>query len=76
VVINGNSHHLQLSSFKETNAMTTKATVLLVLKRLALSRSTYKLVGILLVALGFTSGTDAMGWVSTLLCVAVGGCGE
>lgn len=56
--------------------MTTKATVLLVLKRLALSRSTYKLVGILLVALGFTSGTDAMGWVSTLLCVAVGGCGE
>lgn len=53
-----------------------KATVLLVLKRLALSRSTYKLIGILLVALGVTSGSEIMSWVSTLTCVALGGCGE
>lgn len=53
-----------------------KATWLLVVKRLALSRSTYKLVGVLLVAFGVTGGADVMGWVSTILCVAVGGCGE
>lgn len=53
-----------------------KATVLLVLKRLALSKSTYKLLGSLLVALGVLNGSDVMGWVSTLVCVASGGCGE
>lgn len=53
-----------------------KATWLLVLKRLVLSRSTYKLIGVLLVALGVTSGSEVMGWVETLTCVAVGGCGE
>jgi hypothetical protein len=54
-----------------------KATVLiLVIKRLALSRSTYKLIGVLLVTFGVTSGSGVMGWVETLVCVAVGGCGE
>lgn len=53
-----------------------RATWLLVLKRLALSKSTYKLLGILLVAFGITSGTDTMAWVSTLVCVASGGCGD
>ncbi|QXV72595.1 hypothetical protein QAC_48 [Pseudomonas phage QAC] len=53
-----------------------RATVLLVLKRLATSRSTYKLIGLLLVAFGVTSGSDVMGWVSTLVCVASGGCGD
>ncbi|UAV89453.1 hypothetical protein JOR_49 [Pseudomonas phage JOR] len=53
-----------------------RATVLLVLKRLATSRSTYKLIGLLLVAFGATSGSDVMGWVSTLVCVASGGCGD
>ncbi|WGH28310.1 hypothetical protein 10P302A_gene0050 [Pseudomonas phage 10P302A] len=62
---------------KETRLMTVeKATVLLVLKRLALSRSTYKLLGTLLVALGVLKGQDVMGWVETLVCVASGGCGE
>lgn len=50
--------------------------LLLVLKRLALSKSTYKLLGLLLVTLGIGSGTDVMAWVSTLVCVASGGCGD
>lgn len=53
-----------------------KGMVVLVLKRLALSRSTYKLLGLLLVALGATRGNDIMDWVQTLVCVAAGGCGE
>jgi len=53
-----------------------KATVLLVLKRLALSRSTYKLIGLLIVASGFDQGSEVMDWVSTLVCVATGGCAE
>lgn len=53
-----------------------KATVLLVLKRLALSKSTYKLLGALLAALGVLNGPDVLTWVSTLVCVASGGCGE
>jgi hypothetical protein len=53
-----------------------KATVLLVLKRLALSRSTYKLVGLLLVTFGISQGAPVMEWVSTLVCVASGGCGD
>ncbi|WYW04250.1 hypothetical protein Kallioja_00052 [Pseudomonas phage vB_PpuP-Kallioja] len=53
-----------------------KATVLLVLKRLALSKSTYKLLGSLLVALGVLNGSDVMNVVQTLVCVASGGCGE
>ena len=53
-----------------------RATVLLVLKRLALSRSTYKLIGLLLVTFGVASGSDVMSWVSTLACVASGGCGD
>lgn len=53
-----------------------KATVLLVLQRLALSRSTYKLVGLLLVTLGVAQGSSVMDWVSTLVCVASGGCGD
>lgn len=53
-----------------------KATVLLVLKRLALSRSTYKLLGLLLVTLGIANGSTTMDWVSTLVCVASGGCGD
>lgn len=53
-----------------------KATWLLVLKRLALSRSTYKLIGLLVVVSGFAQGTDIMSWVSTLVCVATGGCTE
>lgn len=62
---------------KETRLMDVKkATVLLVLKRLALSKSTYKLLGALLAALGVLNGAEAMGWVSTLICVASGGCGE
>ena len=51
-------------------------TVLTVIKRLALSRSTYKLIGLLLVTFGFVQGSDVMSWVSTLVCVASGGCGE
>ena len=47
-----------------------------VLKRLALSKSTYKLIGILLVTFGVVGGSDIMTWVSTLVCVASGGCGE
>lgn len=53
-----------------------KATVLIVLKRLALSRSTYKLIGLLIVASGFAQGAVVMDWVSTLVCVATGGCAE
>lgn len=53
-----------------------KATWLLVLKRLALSRSTYKLIGLLVVVSGVAQGTDIMSWVSTLVCVATGGCTE
>lgn len=53
-----------------------KATVLLVLKRLALSRSTYKLIGLIIVASGFAQGTEYMNWVSTLVCVATGGCSD
>lgn len=53
-----------------------KATVLLVLKRLALSRSTYKLLGLLLALSGIAQGTAVMEWVSTLVCVASGGCGD
>lgn len=53
-----------------------RATVLLVLKRLALSRSTYKLIGLLLVTFGVVSGSDVMIWVSTIVCVASGGCGD
>ncbi|QJD54696.1 hypothetical protein PssvBMR2_gp53 [Pseudomonas phage MR2] len=53
-----------------------KATVLLVLKRLALSRSTYKLIGLLIVATGFAQGSVVMDWVSTLVCVATGGCAD
>lgn len=53
-----------------------KATVLLVLKRLALSRSTYKLTGLLVVASGFAQGSVVMDWVSTLVCVATGGCAD
>ena len=53
-----------------------KATVLLVLKRMALSRSTYKLIGLLVVASGFAQGTVIMDWVSTLVCVASGGCAD
>jgi hypothetical protein len=68
---------IAIPSQRRTQTMTVeKATVLLVLKRLALSRSTYKLLGALIVALGFTSGNDLMGWVSALSCVALGGCGE
>ncbi|QNJ57533.1 membrane protein [Pseudomonas phage PlaquesPlease] len=50
--------------------------VVQVLKRLALSKSTYKLVGLLLVTLGFAKGSDVMGWVSTLVCIGAGGCGD
>ncbi|WYW04494.1 hypothetical protein Mudajogi_00049 [Pseudomonas phage vB_PpuP-Mudajogi] len=53
-----------------------KATVLLVLKRLATSRSTYKLIGLLVVASGFAQGSVVMDWVSTLVCVATGGCAD
>lgn len=53
-----------------------KATVLLVLKRLALSRSTYKLIGLLVVASGFAQGTVIMDLVETLVCVASGGCAD
>ena len=53
-----------------------KATVLIVLKRLATSRSTYKLIGLLIVASGFAQGSTVMTWVSTLVCVATGGCAE
>ena len=53
-----------------------KATVLLVLKRLALSRSTYKLIGILVVASGIAQGSMIMDWVLTLVCSASGGCGD
>lgn len=53
-----------------------KATVLIVLKRLATSRSTYKLIGLLIVASGFAQGSVIMDWVSTLVCVASGGCAE
>lgn len=54
--------------------MITRATWLLVIKRLLTSSSTYKLIGVLLVALGFASGSTVMGYVETLVCVAVGGC--
>jgi hypothetical protein len=53
-----------------------KATVLLVLKRLALSRTTYKLIGLLIVASGVAQGTMVMEWVSTFVCLASGGCAE
>lgn len=53
-----------------------KATVLLVMKRLALSKTTYKLIGTLLVALGVINGGDVMTMVSDLVCVASGGCVE
>ncbi|WYW04396.1 hypothetical protein Kurepalu2_00049 [Pseudomonas phage vB_PpuP-Kurepalu-2] len=53
-----------------------RATVLLVLKRLALSRSTYKLIGLVVVASGIAQGSVIMDWVSTLVCVASGGCGD
>jgi hypothetical protein len=49
-----------------------KATVLLVLKRLALSRTTYKLIGLLVVASGVAQGTMVMEWVSALVCAASG----
>ncbi len=62
---------------KETTTMDVeKATVLLVLKRLALSKTTYKLIGTLLVALGVLNGSDVMNMVSDLVCVASGGCVE
>ncbi|WYW04302.1 hypothetical protein Kompost2_00052 [Pseudomonas phage vB_PpuP-Kompost-2] len=69
------NHQLTLPN-KEKTMTVEKATVLLVLKRLALSRSTYKLLGALLAALGVLNGADVMGWVSTLVCVGSGGCGE
>jgi hypothetical protein len=53
-----------------------KATVLLVLKRLALSRSTYKLVGLLLLAFGLGSGLEVAAWTERVVCMAVGTCGE
>jgi hypothetical protein len=49
-----------------------KATVLIVLKRLALSRTTYKLIGILVVASGVAQGTMLMELVSALICAASG----
>jgi hypothetical protein len=51
-----------------------RETLLLVLKRLALSKSTYKLIGLLIVASGFAQGTPVMEWVSTIVCVMTGGC--
>lgn len=50
-----------------------KATVLIVLKRLALSRTTYKLIGILIVASGIAQGTMIMELVSAVVC-ATSGC--
>lgn len=52
------------------------ATALLVAKRLALSKSTYKLLGMLLVAFGVSKGSDLMVWVSVLVCVATEACGD
>lgn len=51
-------------------------TVLVVIKRLAMSRSTYKLIGLLLVTFGVSNGSELMGWVSALVCVSTGGCGD
>lgn len=48
-------------------------TVLIVIKRLALSRSTYKLIGLLLVTFGVANGSDVTGWVARLVC-AIAGC--
>jgi len=54
--------------------MIARATWLLILKRLFTSASTYRLIGVLLVALGFANGSTVMGYVETLVCVAIGGC--
>lgn len=51
-----------------------RATMLLILKRLALSRSTYKLIGLLFVASGIAQGTMVMDWFETFVCVATGAC--
>lgn len=53
-----------------------KRTSLLVLKRLFTSRSTYKLIGLLLAASGLAAGTDIATAFTGVLCALVGGCGE
>ncbi len=54
--------------------MITRATWVLVLKRLFSSASTYRLIGVLLVAFGVANGSTLMSYVETLVCVAIGGC--
>lgn len=53
-----------------------KATLVLVLKRLFTSRSTYKLIGLLLAASGLMVGSDVLDAVTGTVCALVGGCGE
>lgn len=52
-----------------------RAMILVVLKSLATSRSTYSLIGLVLVLSGFAAGSKLMAAVATTLCVVLGGCG-
>lgn len=65
-----NNHH------KRNQTMDKKATTLLVLKRLFTSRSTYKLLGLLLATSGLLVGSDVWDAFTGTLCAIMGGCGE
>lgn len=56
--------------------MDRKETTLLVLKRLFTSKSTYKLLGLLLATSGLAVGPDVWAAFTGTLCALVGGCGE
>lgn len=56
--------------------MDKKETTLLVLKRLFTSRSTYKLLGLLLATSGLLAGSDVWDAITGTLCALMGGCGE
>jgi len=56
--------------------MDKKETTLLVLKRLFTSRSTYKLLGLLLATSGLLVGSDVWDAFTGTLCALMGGCGE
>lgn len=51
------------------------ATVILVVKRLATSKSTYKLIGMILIAVGISQGAEWTGVITNIMChVLEGGC--
>lgn len=53
-----------------------RSTLWLIVKRLATSRSTYKLIGLLLAASGLAVGSDVLDSVTGVLCALAGGCTE